>query len=425
MEAATAGNVSTIELLIAHAADVQLRDNDGVTALMSAASQGHRPACELLITKGLVVDEVAHFGGTALMFAAAGGHSDVVRLMLEHKADVNRKVAATPEYIDQVAKAIADGNEEVEPHKDGVTALMVAAQGGHAEAVRLLLEAGADVLARDDEDQSALLNAVAGNHGDVAYALVEGGADANDVYTDKDGAAHNLLWDAIVVSNEKFAQLLISKGASLEHTDDHLVTPLIQSAHRGLVNTTVALVAAGADPAAANDEGITPLIAASSEGHKEVVDALFAAAGLNVNAIDKDGTTSLMAAAVRGHKEIAVALIGKGADVNTQNSDGHTALMFAYNGRNQVATLLDKYSDFIKQGDSDNNTKIIQDALATHTDIVQALVDAGAARAYRTRPHRDDFDYKPKAQKSEASTTPRSATRPRRTRRPGESKDRL
>lgn len=27
-----------------------------------------------------------------------------------------------------------------------------------------------------------------------------------------------------------------------------------------------------------------------------------------------------------------------GADVNAQNSDGHTALMFAYNGRNQVGT---------------------------------------------------------------------------------------
>jgi ankyrin repeat protein len=29
-------------------------------------------------------------------------------------------------------------------------------------------------------------------------------------------------------------------------------------------------------------------------------------------------------------------LVLKGADVNAQNSDGHTALMFAYNGKNQV-----------------------------------------------------------------------------------------
>ena len=140
MEAATAGNVTTIELLIGFSADVMVRDNDGVTALMSAASQGHRAACELLIAKGIAVDDVAASGGTALMFAAAGGHSDVVRLLLgpPHAAsvDVNRKVAATPEYIDQVAKAIADGNEEVEPHKDGVTALMVAAQGGHLEVGR-------------------------------------------------------------------------------------------------------------------------------------------------------------------------------------------------------------------------------------------------------------------------------------------------
>jgi ankyrin repeat protein len=62
------------------------------------------------------------------MFAAGGGHNDTTRLLLDSKADVNVVVQATPEYIEQVAKAIAEGKEDVEPHKDGVTALMVAAQ---------------------------------------------------------------------------------------------------------------------------------------------------------------------------------------------------------------------------------------------------------------------------------------------------------
>lgn len=45
-----------------------------------------------------------------------------------------------------------------------------------------------------------------------------------------------------------------------------------------------------------------------------------------------------MAASVRGHKDVVDALLRHGANVDQQNLDGHTALMFAYNGRNQVMT---------------------------------------------------------------------------------------
>lgn len=52
--------------------------------------------------------------------------------------------------------------------------------------------------------------------------------------------------------------------------------------------------------------------------------------------LEKDGTTALMAASVRGHKAAVDVLLRHGANVDQQNLDGHTALMFAYNGRNQV-----------------------------------------------------------------------------------------
>lgn len=52
----------------------------------------------------------------------------------------------------------------------------------------------------------------------------------------------------------------------------------------------------------------------------------------------QDGTTALMAASVRGHKAAVDALVKHGANVDQQNLDGHTALMFAYNGRNQVTS---------------------------------------------------------------------------------------
>lgn len=50
----------------------------------------------------------------------------------------------------------------------------------------------------------------------------------------------------------------------------------------------------------------------------------------------QDGTNALMAAASNGHLEAAQKLVAAGAALDKQNSDGHSALMFAYNGRAQV-----------------------------------------------------------------------------------------
>lgn len=44
-----------------------------------------------------------------------------------------------------------------------------------------------------------------------------------------------------------------------------------------------------------------------------------------------------MAAASNGHLEAAQKLVSAGAALDKQNTDGHNALMFAYNGRAQVS----------------------------------------------------------------------------------------
>merc|ERR1719424_1781710 len=117
--------------------------------------------------------------------------------------------------------------------------------------------------------------------------------------------SHNLLWDSITVENTKFASLLVAKGADLSHRDEHNVTVLIQSSHKGQKAVVEALLErqAEVDVGACNDEGITALIAAASEGHHEIVQMLVTKTDHDVNIQDKDGTNALMAAAVRGHKE--------------------------------------------------------------------------------------------------------------------------
>jgi ankyrin repeat protein len=425
LEAATGGMFEAMKLLVESGAKVDFTDYDGVTPLMAIAAQGNLEAQSFIIDslKKIKSDqEMIHHinmlsdsGGSSVMFAAAGGHVDCANQLMGLGANIKEIAISKPGYVEKLAKMIEEGQvQEEEPHVDGVTALHVAAQGGHLDMVKLLLESGADVSHLDDSGRSPLVLAIQGNYGEVATVLVAGGSDPNTPYVDDDGESHNLLFDAIIVENEEFALLLIEKGADIYHTDEKKVNTVLQASHRGLTDVVKALLekhAANGKDGFINDvseDGITSLIAASSEGNAECV-KLLVEAKADVNAKDKDGTNSLMAAAARGHLEVVSALLPAGANVNEQNADGHTALMFAFNGKNQVETLWERYNQFVADANSDGDAKgdmddngtgpIIREALDNHTALVDLLLKNGADASLKDKEGHaaKDFDFHPDA----------------------------
>jgi ankyrin repeat protein len=331
----------------------------------------------LLLEKGLTVNAAANSGGTALMFAAGAGHFEVVQALLAAGADPNAVVAATSEYIEQVVAAVAEGKTDVETHKDGITALMLAAESGHLEIAQLLVEQGAIVDVADDEDLTPLLNAVKGGHEDIARYLLKHGANPNHQFTDAAGKTHILLLDAVINKNIDYALELLEAGANASCTDEQQVSALTEASYLGLTDVVAALLRAGADASVSSTEGITALIAAASEGHTEIVTLLLQSPSTNVNSRDKDGTNALMAACVRGHLETVKQLIAHGANLNAQNNDGHTALMFAYNGKNQIQSLQAKYHEYVTEDDA-TNLALLESAIAVHTDVISTLLSAGA-----------------------------------------------
>jgi len=69
-------------LLLAKKADVNVRNNNGQTALMLAATDGYREVVKLLLAKKALVNARDKNGRTALMFASQGGHRQVKKLLL-------------------------------------------------------------------------------------------------------------------------------------------------------------------------------------------------------------------------------------------------------------------------------------------------------------------------------------------------------
>ncbi|VEU37348.1 unnamed protein product [Pseudo-nitzschia multistriata] len=426
LEASTAGMYDAIVLLVESGSSVDFMDDDGVNPLMAIAAQGNAKSQKFIIdelekTKSDTalkdyINLFAHSGGSAFMFAAAGGHVECAKQLMDLGAEINAVARNKDGYLEKLQKMIEEGQvKEEDPHVDGVTALHVASEGGHLEMVNVLLDAGVEtsLVHLDDDNRSPLVLAVSGNHAGVAKALVQAGADPNTPYVDGDGENHNLLFDAIMVENVEFATLLIEKGADIYHSDEKKVSTLLQASHRGLTKVVKALLekhaangSKGEYVDAASEDGITPLTAASSEGHTECV-KLLVEAKANVNAKDKDNTTSLMAASARGHLDVVSIILAAGANVNEQNVDGHTALMFAYNGKNQVETLWERYNQFLEEAKSNGESKedvddnetgpIIQESLKNHTDLVDLLIKSGADESIKDKGGHvaSDFDFHP------------------------------
>jgi uncharacterized protein len=120
---------------------VEARNKADESALMMAALKGHTEFARRLIERGAHVNKP---GWTPLHYAATGGHLAIMEMLLRQKALLD---AQSP---------------------NGTTPLMMAAMYGTPEAVKLLLEAGADLQLRNQLGMTALDFAVQANRKDSA-----------------------------------------------------------------------------------------------------------------------------------------------------------------------------------------------------------------------------------------------------------------
>lgn len=136
------------------------------------------------------------------------------------------------------------------------------------------------------------------------------------------------------LGNVNAVRLFLAAGMNPNVRDKHGNTALIAASGNGHGDIVKLLLDKEADISAINANGDTPLIAAASFGSNRIVRTLLQK-GANPNVRANNGVTPLIVAAGNNHIEVVETLLAAGADVDAKDNEGTTALEFAIQSENE------------------------------------------------------------------------------------------
>ena len=83
------GHTKVVKILHEYGAQVNMQDNNGMSALMAANIHGHTEVVKLLHEYGVQVDLQDSDGSTALMLACQNSHIQSIEVLLKHGAQID------------------------------------------------------------------------------------------------------------------------------------------------------------------------------------------------------------------------------------------------------------------------------------------------------------------------------------------------
>lgn len=306
-------------------------DEQDPPILLFAAQFGQRNIVSELIHQGLSIEKAS----ATLYRAALAGYTDICRLLLNAGVDVSGS-----EYQRPINASVLSGNSEIlelllqygadigatTVGPDSMyTPLICAASKGHKDAVRCLIDNGADVNQVTPSNDAAHLWAADLGHSEILRMLLQAGADPNTAFLINSSAGLHMAWSRVDCMKS-----LLEAGANI-NAQSRNGTALYLAALKGGTESVRFLLSQGADlelkceSPASPDTGFTPLLAASMSGHTGIVGILLEA-GANIGARAPDGTSPLHQAVKAGRELTLKALLEYNSDVTAQDDEGDTPL---------------------------------------------------------------------------------------------------
>lgn len=227
-----------------------------------------------LLAKGAPVDFRDDYQGTALIRAAEKGHTEFVRLLLDRGSDIDA--------IDE---------------EHGYTAAIYALKNGHFDTFQLLKDRGANPGIAGNDGTTVFIHAVRQKRYDIAdEILARGGVTEAEKNT-------AFLW-AMNAADMETAKYAFDRGADINAREE-------------------------------SRDGYTALIRAAANGNIEAVKFLLDRK-VDINLHDNNGSTPLMWAAEKGHFDIFMMLVERGAEMFLRNNYKKSALDYARKENNSA-----------------------------------------------------------------------------------------
>ena len=347
VEAARNHDAQQVRTLLARQANVNVRAEDGSTALLWATHWNDLEAADLLVRAGADPNAANDLRMTPLVQACTNANAALVTVLIDAGANPNTPAAT------------------------GETPLMTCARSGALAAVRLLLAHGADVNASEPtQHQTALMWAAAERHAEIVHSLIEAGADLTAQTTLGFTALHFAARQGDLASTK----LLLAAGVDVNmHAQRDAIplrgvgmggtgfttrgssfpgaTALLVATVRGHVPLALFLLDRGADPNV-DEAGFTPLHWAAGTWENGLANPVYGFVDPIGGIPDREAKLQLVK-----------ALLARGADPNLQA----TVRPPTYNGTGSGGF-----------NDAYGATPFVIAANASDVEIMRVLLAAGA-----------------------------------------------